>query len=117
SGEKQWLAANIESISRTISGNTVHLSIVVKIDESTDAIVPYNKEVLRENFTTISPVARFIINKENNDFYKAFKETTIKKINIGVDVKNIKSIQLENDQGILDAKKPFFPFTPTPAKG
>ncbi len=117
SGEKQWLAANIESISRTISNNTVYLSIVVKIDESLDAIVPYNKEVLRENFTTISPVARFIINKENNDFYKAFKETTIKKINIGVDVKNIRSIQLENDQGILDAKKPFFPFTPTPAKG
>ena len=51
-----------------------------------------------------------------HDFFRALVNRTLKSIKINVDVKDAKSVHIENDNGVLKANKPFFPFTSQPIK-
>ncbi|NQU87670.1 MAG: baseplate J/gp47 family protein [Mariniphaga sp.] len=123
SGEKKWLQAVFRPVGQSfISGNEIN--IVVTLDANADPVVNYNSEKLLENFTTSFPVARFIfkngINDEKHEGYKLYKllvEKTVTNIEISVDVSEIIDAEIENDQGKLDASKPFFPFGSIPGVG
>jgi hypothetical protein len=41
----------------------------------------------------------------------------VKNIEVSVDVKGIKSVQIENDNGELNSEKSYYPFTAQPIKG
>jgi len=49
-------------------------------------------------------------------FATTFAELKLKSIQVSVDVEGIKGLDLENDLGILNARKPFMPFGPIPVK-
>lgn len=128
SGEKEWLSGveefkcvRLDKNNRAVSTQLqepVSLSLSFVLTRNFPAVVNYNKKVLSENFQTNLPIIRFIIDGENDyDVYQALTENDIKNMTISVDVKGIKSLQIENDNGELNAEKPYYPFTAQPIKG
>jgi hypothetical protein len=134
SGEKKWLApitlkntindkSNVSKLYETkVSQN--QLKLVFQLEKDIDALVPYNQEILLENFKTSLPLFRFLIDteKENKEsighsFYEALIDRVVTNIKIKIDVRDAKLIDIENDFGVLKAKKPFYPFTTQPIKG
>jgi hypothetical protein len=116
SGEKAWLS----DVPLTCIKNDATKSIVLsfKLTKDFPAIVNYNKEILLENFQTNLPIIRFIIDgAKHYNVYEAFAENDVKNIGIAVDVKGVKSVQIENDNSSLNSEKPYYPFTSQPAKG
>ncbi|WP_316632459.1 baseplate J/gp47 family protein [uncultured Flavobacterium sp.] len=102
----------------TVSGKII--KIAFQLDESVDAITGYNPKIYGEEFATDLPVAKFKldITKDNGyDLYKSLAENKLESITINIDVQKIKNAVLENDNGIINAAKPFFPFSSQPVKG
>jgi hypothetical protein len=116
SGEKAWLSDVALTCTKTNATKKIVLSFTLAKDFP--AIVNYNKEILLENFQTNSPIIRFIIDgAKHYGLYEAFAENDVKNIGIAVDVKGVKSVQIENDSSSLNSEKPYYPFTSQPAKG
>jgi hypothetical protein len=116
SGEKKWLGPFKTDAS--VQGKD--LNFVIALDESVEPIIGYNPTVLGERLSGSDPVMRFVIDlkaPEGYPFYTTLSAEKIKSIDINVSVSGIKSLELENDLGLLNAKKPFMPFGPTPLKG
>jgi len=115
SGEKEWLSG---IVLKCIKNEEERLVLSFTLPKDFPAVVKYNKEVLSETFQTDFPVVRFMIEGEKYyDIYEALSEKLIKNIGISVDVKGVKSIQIENDNGELNSQKPYYPFTAQPIKG
>lgn len=123
SGEKEWLSGIALECSENgienINGKEKKLlELSFKLSKDFPAVVKYNNKVLLEKFQTGFPVVRFIIEGEKYyEIYEALSEELIENIEISVDVKGIKSVQIENDNGVLNAEKPYYPFTAQPIKG
>lgn len=49
--------------------------------------------------------------------YRAFQSLSLEKVHLRVDVAGLTSLTLQNDESILDAKKPFEPFGAAPVVG
>ncbi|MDR6763850.1 hypothetical protein J2Y38_004074 [Flavobacterium sp. 2755] len=125
---KKWLEVTEISSSLTIKSDAVYttsvsgktMKIAFLLDENTDAITGYDPKVYGEEFATHLPVAKFNldITKTNGyDLYKSLAQNKLENIVINIDVQNIKSAVLENDNGSINAAKPFFPFSPQPVPG
>lgn len=118
SGEKKWLDNfKIDSASH-ISDN--QLKLVFQASKDTPAIVNYDQKKLGENFSSDQPIIRFLIHTENEKGHYLFRNLvtkTISNINVNVAVNDIKSVPIENDNGLLNADKPFYPFTAQPTTG
>lgn len=115
SGEKEWLSG---SAIKCLANDGKKLQLGFTLAKDFPAVVNYNKEVLLETFDTNLPVVRFVI--EGNkyyDVYEALAEKEIRNVDIAVDVKGVKSVVIENDNGALNAEKPYYPFTAQPVTG
>lgn len=130
SGEKGWISGKIITGLNKPTDFTQGVSslankifkIVILLDEGSDPIIGYDKNVLLEPYNTTDPVARFLVknstNKDNGyKFQELFSLATVKSVSINVSVDSIQDIIVENDLGVLDASKPFYPFGPQPIKG
>lgn len=126
--EKKWF--EIPEISETIivkSGSHFVtdisdkiIKITFQLDENVEAIVNYNSKNYGDEFNSELPIAKFLINTTTSDGYELYKsiaQNKLESICINVDVKNIKSVVLENDNSIINATKPFYPFTTIPVIG
>jgi len=115
SGEKEWLSG----IGLKCNKNEEQqLELSFTLPKDSPAVVKYDHKVHGETFQTSFPVVRFMIEgKEYYDIYEALSEKLVKNIEISVDVKGIKSVQIENDSDALNAGKPYYPFTAQPVKG
>ncbi|UKB82416.1 baseplate J/gp47 family protein [Chryseobacterium sp. MEBOG06] len=115
SGEQGWfLGVGLKCIQNIES----QLELSFTLPKDFPAVVKYDKKVHGEKFQTNFPVVRLIIEgKEYYDIYEALSEKLVKNIDIAVDVKGIKSVQIENDNNTLNAEKPYYPFTAQPVKG
>jgi hypothetical protein len=115
SGEKEWLSG---IVLKCIKNEEERLELSFTLPKDFPAVVKYNKELLSETFQTQFPVVRFMIEGEKYyDIYEALSEKLIKNIEIAVDVKGVKSIEIENDSSTLNSEKPYYPFTAQPIKG
>ncbi|CAI2766912.1 baseplate J/gp47 family protein [Flavobacterium collinsii] len=121
SGEKDWLGPfRISEAAATsgILGN--QLRLVFQISKDTPSIVNYDQKKLGESFTDTDPIIRFLIHTEDKKGHYLFRNLvtkTISTLNIKVDVKDVKSLLLESDTGVLNVAKPFYPFTTQPTSG
>jgi len=127
SGTEKWIdlfnPKNDEDILTVSIPDKNTLVLVFELGKDVPAIVNYNPEFLLEKYDTTFPVVRFLIDTakdgEDNighDFYRAIVNRTLTEIKIKVDVEEASLVILENDNGVLKSKKPFFPFTPQPIK-
>ncbi|RKR05617.1 hypothetical protein C8C82_5312 [Flavobacterium sp. 81] len=126
SGKKAWIGNfklskstlfKTGSLSSGIGGK--QLTLVFEIPKDDPAIVGYDQKVLSEFFSTELPVIRFLIHTQDpkgHNLFRTLVTNTIDRINVKVDVKDVKSLLLESDNGLLNAAKPFYPFTTQPEK-
>lgn len=115
SGEEEWLS---DISLKSVSNADKSLTLSFELAKDFPAVVNYNQEVLLESFDTAFPVARFLIKGEKQyDLYQALSEKAIKNITVTVNVEGITSAMIENDNGTLNAEKPYYPFTAQPTKG
>ncbi|MDR6156897.1 hypothetical protein QF023_000413 [Chryseobacterium sp. SLBN-27] len=115
SGEKDWLSG---IVLKCVRNTEDQLQLSFTLTKDFPAVVPYKKEVLLQTFQTGFPVVRFMIEGEKYyALYEALSEKLVKNIEIAVDVKGVKSLQIENDSSTLSAEKPYYPFTAQPVKG
>lgn len=123
SGEEDWVSPSSDS-NKTPSDttylgasgtNTIIIQRTLTSDQ--EAIVAYNLEEETERFDGNWPVAKVLLNPNSmNDpyIYEAFKGLRINSVKIDVDVQDVRDIIVQNDNGVLDASKPFNPFTSQP---
>jgi len=124
SGEKDWintftLIKDTDAITEmcTKVSNNNQLSLAFQLEKDSPALLNYSDEVLLEKYNTTFPVVRFKIDTsrtKGHDFFRALVNRTLNSIIIKVDVKDAKTVHIENDNGVLKAEKPFFPFTSQP---
>lgn len=115
SGEKEWLSG---IVLKCVRNDESQLELSFTLSKDFPAVVPYDKNILLQTFQTGFPVVRFMIEGEKYyDIYEALSEKLVKNIEISVDVKGVKSIQIENDSSTLNAEKPYYPFTAQPIRG
>ncbi|MEC5174015.1 baseplate J/gp47 family protein [Chryseobacterium nepalense] len=115
SGEKEWISGMALKCVRK-SADQLVLSFTLTKDFP--AVVKYNKDVLLQTFQTDFPVVRFVIEGEKYyTLYEALSEKLVKNVEVAVEVKGVKSLQIENDSNTLNAEKPYYPFTAQPVKG
>ncbi|MEW7277044.1 baseplate J/gp47 family protein [Aquimarina sp. 2201CG1-2-11] len=115
SGEKEWLqdVNSIQSVKNEKNGLT--FTLVFPADFS--AIMPYTDK-LSGGFTTKDPMLRFLIKGDRNyELYEKLAEKEIESVGINVSVTGLTDLMLENDNGTINAKKPFYPFTAQPIVG
>lgn len=123
SGEEAWISPSSDSnktpADATYLGAPGTNTIIIQRTLTTDqeAIVAYNLEEETERFDGNWPVAKVLLNPNSmNDpyIYEAFKGLRINSVRIDVDVQDVRDIIVQNDNGVLDASKPFNPFTSQP---
>lgn len=128
--EKKWYRVDNASFSSTgkkLSENNAACSeLLLTIPGSAPSIVNYNASVHGGNFDCKLPVLKIYLSNSDDAAYEyeLFKDTTITKIEIRVEVgmdgtynqKGLKNLMLSNDFGVLDASKPFMPFGSQPNK-
>jgi hypothetical protein len=128
SGEKGWLgpfaldpeirdSENNLIFVTGIENTTLKLAFTIPVDEK--SIVPYLSDVHKEGFDTDLPVCRILIKTESKDGYDLYRNLVgqeVKNLTIDVDVRGVKSLELENDSGRINATKPFYPFGTQPVK-
>ncbi|MDD5435762.1 MAG: baseplate J/gp47 family protein, partial [Nitrospira sp.] len=114
-GEKNWMGPY--SISPMLNtGNVLQFDFTVP--ESEKAIVDYNAVIHGYSYIAQSPVIQVLLRADRAGIgYNNFRNITVKKAIVKVEVSNITSISLESDAGTLDPKKAFLPFGPQPAIG
>lgn len=119
SGEKAWLGpfiTNTATFSK-IDDQTFNCKIVFKISKEEKSVVGFNASKLSGGYITSEPVLQFKIPVANSNLYQILKNATIISTSVSVTVNDITSLDLSNDQGKLNSKKPFFPFGTQPVKG
>ncbi len=117
SGESGWLGPYELENSSELSQSSMLLSFKIARDEP--SVVNYDKKIHLEDFDTKHPVVRFLIDQSTEDGYDINRRlaiNTLSSIQVDVKVTNIESLELENDTGVLNVKKPFYPFTTSPIK-
>jgi hypothetical protein len=119
SGEKNWLGPYSIN-SPTLTNNVLQFSFTVPASET--AVVNYDAKIHGYSYTTQAPIIQVLLKTELDSTkpafgYNDFKNITLRKIAIEINVSGITSLKLENDDGALDPKKAFLPFGPQPTVG
>ncbi len=132
SGEKKWngpvkpetVASFFDSTGAAESNLTTslgskRLNLAFSLTQDLPACTTYNKELLLDNFDSELPVAKIYINTTTPRGYELFRALVhqgLAEIEIRVSVFNVSQVHLENDNGLLKAEKPFYPFSTQPIK-
>lgn len=118
-GTKNWISAGITAATVTKNGLTASFKLSLQLEAKDEAVVAYNAAVHQENYTTDLPLVRILFDAGESTGYDDYAELSRARINtatIDVKVEGYKSFIAENDNGVLDVSKPFFPFGTIPLK-
>lgn len=113
SSEDGWLKKQPSSF-KAISNNLFRLTISLAGDE--DSVIAYDQTIHGFEFDTTTPILIvYLAHHTSSRFiFPIFENTKLKKIQIQVNVNNVRNLSLSNDFGLIDASKPFFPFGAQP---
>ena len=118
SGEEGWIEAKSCELLPPENWNIPEFSLLATVSANAPAIVGYNANVLGPDFDTSLPVMKVLHKNENVTYsYSFLKELSLERINIDVEVKGIKRLNLSNEYGQLEGSIPFQAFGPTPKLG
>jgi len=120
SGEKEWLPASDLTVTAIPGKDSPTLTFTVTVDGAQQAVVPYDAKIHGESFTTNLPVIRVLVNSSTPagyGIYGLLSRSTVTNAVIDVSVTGARDLVVENDQGRLNAAKPFHPYGPVPQKG
>lgn len=114
-GEKGWLGPKSVSPSVTTSDNKrFTLSFSFELTKDEPAVTAYNAAVHGLDFDTKNPLMQILINPKSSFGYKDLLSAELVDATIEVVVAGMQDLQLENDFGTINPKKPFALFGPSP---
>ncbi|MEI7663037.1 MAG: baseplate J/gp47 family protein [Bacteroidota bacterium] len=120
SGRKGWFPATMDGSTAVWKGNL--FAFTITLDETADAIVPYDSARHGAGCATTNPLLRIFFNDgpsyqaDSYKVYKILKKITIQSVAITTSATYAKNIVVKNDAGEVNLKSPFFPFGPTAPK-
>ncbi len=131
STEKGWIAPDTleikvgayAALSKTVDVKKEGLQAIqfkLSFSEGLDPITAFPESFIKSPWPTLRLMLRQIWNDERKQFvtlYAALKDLELVKTHVRVDVSGLGALQIQNDNGVLDAKKPFEPFGANPSVG
>ncbi len=118
SGEEEWLGPYHSTPSlRKVSGR-FQLQFVLNLPAAEKPVAYYNSSVLDGNFRSIFPTMKVVPDTSSSSYLNDFLQgVSLETARIDVEVSDISSLTLQNDQGSLDPAKAFLPFGSEPVRG
>lgn len=115
-GKKGWLKP--ETLSSQVSGGN-QLIFSIGVSPTDPAIIPYTEKVHKENLDISLPMLKILFNQEKSGGIplQELCTRTLASVTIHVSANDVRDLSLSNDQGRIDASKPFKPFGDFPAQG
>lgn len=117
-GKKGWHEIDIPLQTYDPGSNMLYL--MFQLLPEAPPIIPYSEKIHKDEPMDVSlPVAKFILKQETAGpaSYLSFRDKRIKSVDAYVFVNGINDLMLSNNNGSVDASKPFKPFGDFPAKG
>lgn len=119
-GKKNWMGpyeATVTAVNN-FSGGNQSISIKHILGTDDEEVTRYDALLHGQSFNTVWPVMQLKADTTSaGNLFGALKNATVSKFKINVKVNGVAGLRLENDQGVVDAKKPFQPFGSLPKKG
>lgn len=112
SGEEEWITPQQITATTFLPGDQ-GLRITCVIGNGQKSVVAYNEEVLLQPFKTKWPVAKITIDTTSSRWaalYTALSPLIIASADVSVNVTNLRTIIIQNDDSLLANEKPFQPF-------
>ena len=126
SGAKDWIQAptldsNNQNLDNYVRFNSSpsSLEIQVTLEPEQEPVVDYDAKNLAGGFSTNYPLAKIelVTAAVTKNLYKSLQNLKITKITITTRVEGLTNLVLQNDNGVVDPSKPFFPFGVRPQIG
>jgi len=115
SSEKGWISIENYNV---YPSEDVDCIIEFGLDKEIPSIVHYDKELHGENYDYEQPIMRVMLKTEDTIFAYAFlKDLKLSTIKIQVEVEDLQSHDLYNEDGLVDDSGPFPLFSAAPQKG
>ncbi|MEO7312799.1 MAG: baseplate J/gp47 family protein [Chitinophagaceae bacterium] len=119
--EKSWIGpfgTTVSAGTYNATQQTQDLIITHTIDTDQPAITAYNSKVHLGSYVTENPLLQVLVDTtQPGNLLQVVGNARITNISMTVAVTGVTSLDIENDFGVLNAKKPFLPFGPLPKKG
>lgn len=113
-GEASWIGPY--TVSPKLRDNILTIEFTIPVSEK--AVVDYNATIHAYAYTAQVPIVQVLLRGDNSRIrYGDLKEIRLLQAQVKVSVSGITALQLENDDGSLDASKAFLPFGPQPTIG
>jgi hypothetical protein len=119
-GKKNWAGPFEASVNfeNNFSGGNQTITIKHTLTAADEEVAVYDAAIHLQKFSTVWPVMQLkAATTEPSNLFGALRGASVSKIKIAVKVSGVSGLKLENDNGVLDAKKPFQPFGPLPKVG
>lgn len=114
--KKLFDTADFDSGTVTVSTpTTTSLQVVIVVNGSAPPIIPYSPKVHGGNYPQSLPMVQLTLAAP--DQYNALRSLVIADIKLTVNVDSVKNLSLQNDEGPIDAIKPFKLFGQFPSVG
>ena len=114
-GEKDWFPINDVQIGKQADSD---LTFQLKLSITEPPIVDYNALVHKQPIDTTLPIIQFSLNHESEDYlYDQLRGLKINNVKISVDVKGVRDIVMQSENGPINPSQPFLPFGAIPAEG
>jgi hypothetical protein len=109
-GKKKWEQLTALTISTNAAGSQLIFTMHLTPDDP--AVVPYDEKIHTQNMNLELPVIEVYLEQDvaNSIPYTLICNQEISSINASVNVTGVKDLMLSNDNGTIDASKPFKPF-------
>jgi len=116
-GKKKWEDMPAPVVSSNAAGTQLVFSITLSPDAA--AVLPYDEKIHARNMAVQLPVVNIYLNQDaaNAIPYTLICNKELLSVSIAVDVSGVKDLMLSNDNGVIDASKPFKPFGDFPGSG
>jgi hypothetical protein len=93
-------------------------SLTITLTAGDPPVVPYDASVHGSDFATALPMLIVLLEHTEAAWdYAALEGVTVSGIRVAVSVKGVRTLELSNDHGPVDASKPFLAFGSTPRAG
>lgn len=116
-GEKDW--HTIDDYDVAVNAGTGIVTFTILLAADAPRLVGFTEKVHKETYATTLPVVRFVMKnlRSTANPYKQLKSLALTKIGIEVSADGMRDLAVQNNEGALDASKPFHPFGAQPRVG
>ncbi len=113
--EEEWFS---EEVTQEVNSTTKGVQIILNIPITAPALSSYNEEIHLKKMNTNYPIIRFLL--KGDSYFEAYKyllKNSLSNVRVSATVSNIQNIEASNDNGTINLKNPFTPFSSLPTKG